>query len=70
MGQYEKIHRVEMENLGLALSEYATPQQWVVYLDRLIPYVQRHGLRQAKQEAQEWKWHEPPPPDPDDEVPF
>ena len=71
IGTNEKIHRVEMENLGLALPEYATPQQWVVYLDRIMPFVEKHGLRQAKYEARKWKWHKPPPPaDLDDEVPF
>ena len=69
IGAYEEIHRVEMENLGLALPEYATHKQWVVYLDRLMPFVERHGLRQAKQEAQKWKWHKPPA-NLDDEVPF
>ncbi|MDE2703971.1 MAG: hypothetical protein OXI35_02815 [Gemmatimonadota bacterium] len=71
IGAYEKIHRVEMENLGLSLPEYATNKQWVVYLDRIMPFVQQHGLRQAKHEAQNWKWHkQPPPADIDDEVPF
>ena len=71
IGAYEKIHRVEMENLGLALPEYANHRQWVVYLDRIMPFVEKHGLRQAKLEAQKWKWHKPPPPaDFDDEVPF
>ena len=69
IGGYEKIHRVEMENLSLALPEYATHKQWVVYLDRIMPFVKQHGLRQAKQEAQKWKWHKPPA-DIDDEVPF
>ena len=67
---YEKIHRVEMENLGLALPAYATPHQWVIYLDRLVPFVQECGLRDAKQEVKKWKWHEPPEEDLDDEVPF
>ena len=69
-GTYERIHRAEMENRGLALPEYATPEQWVVYLDRLMPFVETHGLRLAKLEAKKWKWQKPADEKFDDEVPF
>lgn len=70
IGKYEEIHRVEMENLNLALPGCASPQQWVVYLDRIMPFVERHGLRLAKQESQKWKWPKPPPAVQDDAIPF